>query len=172
MSHGETWLAPLISALGGMAGGGGIVSWMQRGKTAADAELSMADADKKHAEAESLTVQTIQNALVTVERLSAAKDEQLAQVRSEMQQQNLTHTEQMLAQANKHGEEMRGLRLQIQTLVEQQGLIAQALSAHGQWDLYVLAHVRQTMPEFPDPPPLGFILDEGMITRPSGGQAT
>lgn len=160
---GQPWLAPLASALAGMAGGGGIVSWMQRGKTAADAELSLAEADHKHAEAESVTVTTIQNALVTVERLSKAKDEQITQVRTELATQGKDHTEQLLVMQTKHAEEMRTMHLSITALVEQQQILGKALAAHGQWDLYVLAHVRLTMPEFPDPPPLGFLIDQGSL---------
>ena len=32
--------------------------------------------------------------------------------------------------------------------------LAATLAAHGQWDLLVLAEVRKSSPDFPDPPPL------------------
>lgn len=56
-------------------------------------------------------------------------------------------------------EQLRRQIVELQNRVDQleaaEDELRKNLSAHGQWDLLVLAEVRKTTPDFPDPPHLG-----------------
>lgn len=143
----DAWLAPLITALAGLAGGGAGVAYLQRNKTDGEADLAHAEAAAKRATAESVTVATITSALETVQSLSTAKDEQIAAVRREA-----------LEDRQKHARDLQDVTQQLTVLREGQKSLASALAAHGQWDLYALSRIRQVDPDFPDPPPLNLDL--------------
>ena len=148
------WLDPLITALVGVAGGGGFVAYVNRDKTRKEGELAGANARVAEMEAESLAVKTVKEALIEVKELSTAKDSQIHEIRAEMREQATSHDVSISKQAAAHAEALRGMEQRMAKIQESQIKIASALAAHGQWDLYALAQLRRLDPDFPEPPPL------------------
>lgn len=133
-----------VAAIGGTIGLGALIDrwWTNRllnrpgrAGTKVDAETmsELAEAKFTLAQADSEAVKAIKEALQEVRALSSAKDLQIVGLQSEM----------------------GILRGDVKNLQQQGHRVQVALAAHGQWDLIMLAELRQHRPDFPEPPPLG-----------------
>ncbi len=126
------WWEAALTGIVGLGGGGTIVAYMNRDKTIAEANSGEANARLADAQAESLAVTAVRDALREVRQNSSDKDKELLQMR----------------------QELADMRKDIKGLEDQGHRVQVALAAHGQWDILVVAQVRQINPDFPEPPPL------------------
>lgn len=169
MSGTPEWLDPLVTALAGIAGGGGLVAWVNRDKTRKEGNLAEAEARVHDMEAEALAVKTVKEALIEVKEISAGKDAQLLAIRNEARERDAEHRIEMQRQATEHARELSRMERRMSMIQGNQIRLASALAGHGQWDLYALAQLRKLDPDFPEPPPLSFMdlgIKEGDSEQP------
>lgn len=126
------WLTGILTGIGGLGFGGIGVALLNRDKTEAEVDEHEAAARLSDAQAESMAVTAIKEALQEVRTNSAEKDKRMTAM----------------------DEQMSIMRSDIKRLEREGHRRDVALAAHGQWDLLVVAEVRLMKPNFPEPPPL------------------
>lgn len=114
---------------------------VERQRDNAQTQLIDQQAAHEKADTESTMVTAIKEVLEEVREHSKSKDAELNTLRADMRQVRAESTA-----------EVREVWNQFQQFEHRVRVL---LAAHGSWDTLILAEVRKSNPDFPDPPPLG-----------------
>jgi hypothetical protein len=137
----QTWaptlIGVLVTAVGGIAG----TVWVKRlNQRVDDATAAKTAAESRKADAETVSLE-----VATARSLIAEIKSLMADQRSEYLARDAEKTEQIKelgAQFAENREQLRAIRT--------------AIASHEMWDRDAVAALRQTLPGFPDPPPVNF----------------